>query len=105
MMLVHGRERRIQGVNGRRKGAQQCEDDKDRKPNHCRLAHYGTSGSKVGPVAARVSQDSFHSIVAELVVDDAAKGDAVPEYLKSRHPSTPDDHRGDNEKNIFQHSA
>jgi len=81
---------------------EECEEDKsnDGQPTKNRLPV-----AKVCPLATSLARIALDGLIAELVVNHTAQGDAVAEELQSRDLGSPNEHRGSHEHNVFENSA
>ena len=85
-----------------------AEEDKDghgREQDDGDAAQDGAAVAKVGPLPPGLAHVALDGLVAELVVDHAAEGNAVAEELQGGDLSAPDHHRGDDQEDILEHAA
>lgn len=86
--------RRGQSTQHDKQDEEDGEEDDD-------FAHGRVLGAVLGPGAAALRQVFLEGGAAELVVDEAAEGDAVAEELEGRDFGAPDPHGGCDEEDVF----
>lgn len=85
--------------------AKEEEEDQHRAANDDELAHGGASLAHLSPVAAGLASVALERLSTELVVDHTTEGDAVTKELQTADLGAPDEHGGDNEEDILEHTA
>lgn len=90
---------------GRSSTAEQQDDSDEHEADDDQLARGGVAHAVVGPGALAAAEVLFDLVGAELVVDEAAEGDAVAEKLQRGDGVAEDHHGGHDEEDILEHTA
>lgn len=78
-------------------GEEDCSEDDE-------LPESGVVDTVFGPSAATSTSVFLELVCTKLVVDETAKSDGVAKELEGRDGVPEDDHGGDDEEDIFEHS-
>jgi hypothetical protein len=90
---------------GRTDTAEQQDDGDENESDNNQLACGRVTDAVVGPSALSGAHVFLDLVGTELVVDEAAEGNAVAEELERGDRVAEDHHGGDHEEDIFQYTA
>ena len=93
------------GVVRRGKPAEDDKDSHEDEGNDSNAAEHGAAVAEIGPLPASLTRIALDRLVAELVVDHAAKRNAVAEELEPSDLGAPNHHGGEDEEDILEHTA
>jgi hypothetical protein len=85
--------------------AEEQDDGNENETNDDKLTCSGVAGAVVGPGTLASTHVLLDLVGSELVVNEAAKGNAVAEELERRDWVAEDHHGGDDEENVLEHTA
>jgi hypothetical protein len=86
-------------------GANEQEEAKESSTNDHKAALSGVSGTVFSPGTVSLAGVFLDLVATELVVDETNEGNRVTEELEGGDRSVPDDHGGDNKKDILKDTA
>lgn len=93
---------------GRKRAAEGTEDKEDGGEGNAEndeLPEGWVTDTVIGPGAATVASVLLELVGTELVVDETAKSDGVTKELQRGNGVAEDEHGGDDEENVLQHTG
>lgn len=95
----------VLGSEARSEAAEQDENDEDDEAEDNKLAQSRVAGAVLSPGAAALTKVLLELVRTELVVDKTAESNAVAERLETGNGVLEDDHGGEDEQDILQHTG
>ena len=68
------------------------------------LSHDGTTGAKIGPHHATLSDIFLELVCTKLVINESSKSNAVAKSLEKSHWVTEEEHGSEDEKDVLEHT-
>ena len=92
---------------GRKFGSKASKNQEKSNKNSAeddQLSHNGTTGAKIGPHHATLSDIFLELVCTKLVINESSKSNAVAKSLEKSHWVTEEEHGSEDEKDVLEYT-